>query len=129
MNNTETKQNIEIKVDSMYEAEFSKPDIPSFIFSYKITIVNHNPFPVKLLNREWFITDSNGEIVTVQGEGVVGLTPTIQANGSFQYTSNVNLKSGIGRMKGKYQMINLKDNSVFKSIINEFHLEADFVLN
>ncbi len=121
--------NIVIKVKTNFEPDFSRPTAPHFIFSYTITIYNQNSFPVKLLSREWYITDSNGEIITVKGEGVVGLTPEIAPNGYFEYSSNVNLKSGIGRMKGKYFMKKLNDQSLFSVDIPEFKLEAEFVLN
>lgn len=121
--------NIVIKVRTNFEPEFSKPLLPNFIFSYTITIYNHNDFPVKLLSREWYITDSNGEVTTVKGEGVVGLTPEIASNGYFEYSSSVHLKSGIGRMFGKYHMKKLTDHSLFSVEIPEFKLEADFVLN
>lgn len=129
MKDITTEQNIEILVDTVFEAEFSKPDIPSFIFSYKISIYNHNPFPVQVLSREWLITDSCGETTLVKGDGVVGLTPIIEANGKFEYTSNVNLQSGIGRMKGFYKMKNKSTNKLFKASIKEFKLEAKFVMN
>lgn len=121
--------NIVIQVKTNYEAEYSKPMLPNYIFSYTITIHNNNNFPVKLLSREWHITDSNGEIIQVKGEGVVGLTPEIAANGYFQYSSSVNLKSGIGKMTGKYHMKKVLDGDLFSVDIPEFQLEADFVLN
>ncbi len=121
--------NIVIKVKTKFESEYSNPLLPNFIFSYTINIQNLNPFSVKLLSREWHITDSNGEITTVKGEGVVGLTPEISENGYFEYSSSVHFKSGIGTMTGKYYLQNLENNTIFAVDIPEFILEADFVLN
>lgn len=123
------QQQIIIAVKSTYEPDFSKPDLPSFIYSYHISITNKNHFPVKLLTREWIVTDSNGEVTVVKGEGVVGLTPIIQTGKNFEYNSNVSLKSGIGRMRGKYTFMNTETRDLFDVAIPEFALEAQFVLN
>lgn len=123
------EKGIKITVSTFYEADFSKPHVPSFIFSYKIKIINELLYPVKLESREWIITDSNGEVITVKGEGVVGLTPEIPPGGKFEYSSNLNLKSGLGRMKGRYFMRNTENGKTFTANIEEFKLEADFVLN
>jgi len=129
MKNITTNSNILIEVKTQFEAEFSRADVPSFIFSYKITITNNNEFSVKLQKREWMITDSNGEVIMVKGDGVVGLTPEIAPNGKFEYSSNVNLKSGLGNMQGKFQMINIETNKPFFADIDRFKLEAEFMLN
>lgn len=129
MENITTNKNINIKVKTQFEAEFSRADVPSFIFSYKITIKNNNTFPVKLEKREWTITDSNGEVIFVKGDGVVGLTPEIAPEGKFDYSSNVNLKSGLGNMEGKFQMKNTLTNEFFFAKIEQFKLEAEFMLN
>jgi ApaG protein len=129
MKNIMTNSNIYIEVKTQFEAEFSRADVPSFIFSYRITITNNNDFSVKLQKREWMITDSNGEVIMVKGDGVVGLTPKIAPNGKFEYSSNVNLKSGLGNMKGKFQMINTETDEVFFADIGQFQLEAEFMLN
>jgi ApaG protein len=122
-------KHIIVKVSTNFESDFSRADVPSFIFSYHITIKNTNPFPVKLEKREWTITDSNGEIAMVKGDGVVGLTPEILPNEFFQYSSNVNLKSGLGNMSGKFQMTNTITKESFFAAIPTFKLEADFMLN
>ena len=75
------------------------------------------------------VTDSNGEVTIVKGEGVVGLTPVINPEKNFEYNSNVSLKSGIGRMRGKYTFKNIETGTLFEVAIPEFSLEAKFVLN
>ena len=120
---------IVIEVESTFEPAFSKPDLPSFIYSYRIKILNKNTFAVQLLSREWVVTDSNGEVTIVKGEGVVGLTPVINPEKNFEYNSNVSLKSGIGRMRGKYTFKNIETGTLFEVAIPEFSLEAKFVLN
>ena len=97
-----TTEGVEVIVKSDYEEEFSKPAQSEFIFSYKITIKNDNDFPVQLLSRKWFVFDSKGEHYEVEGNGVIGLQPTLEFQGIHNYESGTSLTSPIGRMRGYY---------------------------
>ena len=48
-----------------------------YAFSYSITIENNSDETVRLTNRHWKILDSLHKTQTVDGEGVVGQTPTL----------------------------------------------------
>ena len=100
-----------------------------FIFAYKITIVNHNNFPVKLLRRQWHIVDSNGLIREVEGEGVVGLQPVIMPGNDFHYISNCNFKTEMGKMQGSYRMMNADTHQMFSVKIPPFEMVAPSKLN
>jgi len=65
-------QPIHIDVETLYIDEQSDPENQRFVFSYHITIVNGLMEPVQLLGRYWRITDGDGGLQEVQGEGVVG---------------------------------------------------------
>ena len=61
----------------------TSPSSPSpkerrYVFSYTITIRNEGSVPAKLLTRHWIITDANGKVQEVRGEGVVGEQPHLQ---------------------------------------------------
>lgn len=99
------------------------------MFAYKVTIENNNDFPVKLLKRNWHISDSNGSNKEVEGDGVVGIQPVIAPSSSYQYISGCNLKSELGKMQGSYQLENLHNNHTFKVMIPAFILQAPFKLN
>jgi len=91
-----------------------------FLFGYQITIANNSQREVQLLRRHWIITDSDGNQSEVEGEGVVGLQPTIESNQQFQYSSGSTFKTPVGIMHGIYTMI--CDKQVFDVVIAPFRL-------
>lgn len=101
--------NIQIDVQTAYLPEQSDPEAHRFVFSYQITITNHNEVTVKLLNRRWLITDGNEQVQEVRGEGVVGEQPEIDPEQSFSYTSGTVLATEVGSMQGHYEMVTDND--------------------
>lgn len=120
---------IEVTVETFYQSEYSNPLKGEFMFAYRITIENHNKFAVKLLRRQWFIFDSNGEKREVEGEGVVGVQPVLLASEHYQYVSGCSLKTEMGKMWGSYQMENLNNKELFAVKIPSFELLAPSKLN
>lgn len=104
MNDT-TANDIRVDVETAYVAAQSDPDENRFVFSYTITIHNHGTVPAKLLTRHWVITDANGKVQEVRGDGVVGEQPHIQPGEGFQYSSGAVLETPVGTMQGDYQML------------------------
>ena len=80
---------IEIGVETVYVDEQSDPDADRYVFAYTITISNAGSAPAKLLNRHWLITDANGKVQEVRGEGVVGEQPYLRPGEVFRYTSTL----------------------------------------
>ncbi|AYD48116.1 Co2+/Mg2+ efflux protein ApaG [Arachidicoccus soli] len=115
-------QGIKINVEIFYQPEQSNPLQQEHLFSYRITIENHNTFTVRLLSRHWYIFDSNGTRQEVEGEGVIGSQPYIESENAFQYVSGVNLVSEMGRMYGEYTMENQTTKELFKVMIPAFEL-------
>jgi ApaG protein len=101
---------ITINVDTRYLEDQSDPDENRFVFAYTITIRNRGTVPAKLLARHWVITDANGKVQEVRGEGVVGEQPHLMPGQGFRYTSGAVLETPVGSMQGSYQM--LADNGV-----------------
>ena len=120
---------VKISVETSYQSEYSNPMNAEYMFAYKITIENNNSFPVKLLRRHWHIYDSNGTVREVEGEGVVGIQPVIAPSSSYQYISGCNLRSDIGKMKGKYLLENVNNKKTFTVGIPTFYMHAPFKLN
>jgi ApaG protein len=118
-----------ITVETFYQQEYSMPIKCEFMFAYKITILNENNFPVKLMSRYWHIFDSNGIVKEVEGDGVVGVQPVIQPSEKYQYVSGCNLKTELGRMRGYYELQNIYSKSMFKVDIPSFYLTAPLKLN
>ena len=115
-------EGVKVSVETFYQQDYSNPLQSEFMFAYRISIENHNTFPVKLHRRHWFIFDSNGSHREVEGEGVVGVQPTIQPGENYQYVSGCNLRSEMGRMNGTYQMENLHSKKMFDVSIPSFEM-------
>lgn len=97
--------NIAVHVETQYIEAESRPQQNFYIFAYHITITNKSDVPAKLLTRHWIITDSNGRVQEVKGDGVIGKQPHLQPNESFRYTSGTMMETPVGTMEGSYQMI------------------------
>lgn len=119
MNNSDYK--IGIEVIPAYIDEQSNPKQSHYVFSYTVTITNNGNLPAKLLSRHWIITDSDGSIHEVKGDGVVGEQPYLKPGEGFQYTSGTMMKTPSGTMHGSYQMI-ADDGFQFDANIPEFYL-------
>ncbi|NQY34300.1 MAG: Co2+/Mg2+ efflux protein ApaG [Alteromonadaceae bacterium] len=106
MDNSVTTKNtcVDIKVKINFIPEQSILTENKFIFSYTITITNNSDSVVQLLTRSWIITDANGDVTTVEGEGVIGMKPNIAPGASYTYTSGCLLKTPFGTMQGHYLM-------------------------
>jgi ApaG protein len=122
-------EGIEVSVETFYQPDYSNAVSGEFMFAYRITIENHNNYPVKLHRRHWHIVDSNGSNREVEGEGVVGVQPTLQPGERYQYVSGCNLHSELGKMYGTYQMENLLDKSLFDVNIPVFEMVVPFKMN
>ena len=119
-------EGIKVSVETTYQPDFSNPLQSEFVFSYHITIENHNAFPVKLHRRHWYIFDSDATFREVEGEGVVGVQPTILPGKSYEYSSSCNLNSEIGKMNGHYEMENLFNKKFFFVDIPAFEMIVPF---
>ena len=112
---------INIEVTPAYIEEQSEPEFGNYVFSYTVTIVNNGDVPARLLTRHWIITDGDGAIQEVKGEGVVGEQPYLKPGEGFQYTSGTMMKTPVGSMTGTYQML-ADDGYEFNARIPEFYL-------
>jgi ApaG protein len=104
-----------------YLAEQSAPDEDQYVFAYTVTIRNTGDVAGKLISRHWIITDGDGQVQEVRGEGVVGEQPVLQPGQSFEYTSGCPLTTPVGSMKGSYQCV-AADGTKFEANIPEFVL-------
>lgn len=112
---------ISINVETAYIEGQSSPDENQYAFSYTITIHNTGQEPAKLLRRHWLITDANGKVEEVRGEGVVGEQPYLKPGEAFRYTSGAMLDTPVGSMEGEYEMVD-KDGREFLAPIPPFSL-------
>ena len=122
-------EGVEINVETFYQPDYSNPVSGEFMFAYRISIENHNAFPVKLHRRHWHIFDSNGSYREVEGEGVVGVQPTVNPGERYQYVSGCNLRTEMGKMHGTYTMENLNDKKTFEVNIPTFEMIVPFKMS
>ncbi|HEY1773067.1 MAG TPA: Co2+/Mg2+ efflux protein ApaG [Gammaproteobacteria bacterium] len=123
-----THNDIRVDVETAYVAAQSDPEQKRFVFSYTITIRNQGGMPAKLLTRHWLITDSNGKVQEVRGEGVVGEQPHIRPGEGYRYSSGAVLETPVGAMQGAYQMVN-DQGETFDAAIAPFRLAVPGMLH
>jgi ApaG protein len=119
---------IDVGVETAYVDDQSDPDAERYVFAYTITISNNGSAPAKLLNRHWLITDANGKIQEVRGEGVVGEQPYLRPGEVFRYTSGTVIETPVGTMEGEYEM-QADDGQSFLAPIDRFSLAIPRVLH
>ncbi len=122
------KYNIQVGVQTAYLDDQSSPADDRYVFAYTITIVNQGQVPAKLMTRHWIITDSNGHVEEVRGEGVVGEQPYLRPGEGFRYTSGAVIKTPVGSMQGSYQM-RADDGVIFDAPIPPFSLSMPRTLH
>jgi ApaG protein len=123
------KQNkIVVEASPHFIKEQSAPDENRYVFAYTITISNRGEKPAKLLSRQWLITDSNGKIQEVNGDGVVGKQPYLKPGDVFRYTSGAILETAVGVMQGNYFFVE-DDGSQFVAPIPKFTLSIPRTLH
>lgn len=115
-------RHIQVSVKPVFMESQSSTVIGRYFWSYTVEIVNKGDEIVTLRNRHWKITDGNGRLHEVRGEGVVGEQPCLQPGGSFTYTSGCPLETPQGIMVGTYEMENA-DGERFLIDIPAFSLD------
>ena len=118
---TPVRHPIDIQVRTRYLDEQSAPEQNRYVFAYTIQLRNRGPQPAQLLSRHWIITDANGRVEEVRGEGVVGEQPRLRPGEGFEYTSGAVLETAMGTMRGAYQWV-ADDGTPFEATIPQFIL-------
>ena len=77
------------------------PDTPH-CFAYYITILNEGQETVTVRGRKWVVTESNGEVIAVEGDGVVGEFPALEPGEHFSYNSYHMIRSSRAIVQGGY---------------------------
>ena len=118
----------DIDVDTRFLDDQSAPEEDRYVFAYTIHIRNQGKVPARLLGRHWLITDGNGKVREVVGEGVVGEQPWLRPGEGFEYTSGAVLETDIGTMRGSYDML-ADDGTRFAAPIPAFTLSIPRTLH
>jgi ApaG protein len=117
-----------VTVRTQYIPEKSSTTARQFAFAYTVNIANRGEVTAQLESRHWIITDAEGDVQEVRGEGVVGAQPVLQPGEEFEYTSWCMIATPAGSMRGSYQMITA-DGDRFDAEIAPFKLTQATLLN
>ena len=123
-----TDYQFDIDVDTRFLDDQSAPEEGRYVFVYTIHIRNEGNVPARLLGRRWLITDGNGKVQEVVGEGVVGEQPWLRPGEGFEYTSGAVLETDIGTMRGSYDVL-ADDGTRFAAPIPPFTLSVPRTLH
>lgn len=125
-----TTNGVKVTVLTQYQPHATPPtkDTP-FLFGYKIMIQNNTPNTIQLLRRHWYIYDIDSTPKEVEGEGVVGKQPILEAGETHEYVSGCSLTAGMGKMHGFYTMERQIDGKLFEVKVPEFTMIAPFLSN
>jgi ApaG protein len=119
---------IMVTVKSEYIPERSSLSSRQYAFSYTVRIENQGDETAQLRSRHWIITDGNGSVQEVRGDGVVGAQPVLRPGDNFEYTSWCVLATPSGMMRGTYQMVTDRGQK-FDADIAPFRLYLPQTLN
>ncbi|AHL36288.1 magnesium transporter ApaG [Pseudomonas brassicacearum] len=125
---SDPRYQVDVSVTTRFLAEQSQPEHNRFAFAYNITVRNNGSLPARLLSRHWVITDGDGHVEEVRGEGVVGQQPLIEAGKSHSYSSGTVMTTKVGTMQGTYLML-AEDGKRFDAIIKPFRLAVPGALH
>ncbi len=128
MDQTNLAESIRIEVHTAFLADQSDPPEDRYVFAYTVTIHNEGRLPAQLVTRRWLITDANGKVQEVVGDGVVGEQPRIQPGGKHRYSSGAVLETPVGTMQGSYGMVSAEGED-FNAAIPLFRLAMPGILH
>lgn len=114
---------VSVRVMPSYLPAESDPSGGRWVFAYTVEICNSGPETVQLLSRRWEITDGLGRTSIVEGDGVVGEQPVLEAGACFVYRSGCPLPTPSGFMGGLYRM-RTADGIEFTARIPDFSLDS-----
>ncbi len=114
---------VTVRVAVNFLPEQSRIEAGKWFWVYHIRIENDSDQAVQLLTRYWKITDANGLVSIVEGDGVVGEQPMLSPGGSHDYVSGCPLMTPLGSMEGHYTF-RRADGTMFAAAIPYFPLAA-----
>ncbi len=120
-------EGIRVSVRPSFSFPDSEPEDGRFVFTYQVEMENQSEEAAQLLFRHWFIHDSDGEDSEVDGEGVIGLQPTLAPGKSHVYQSFCVLRSPVGFMEGYYTFVR-PTGEEFRVRVPRFDLRAPWTV-
>ncbi|HKX76981.1 MAG TPA: Co2+/Mg2+ efflux protein ApaG [Novosphingobium sp.] len=116
-------EGVTIRVAVNFLPEQSRIEAGKWFWVYHIRIENNGDRTVQLMTRHWRITDGNGMVSFIEGDGVVGEQPILRPGESHDYVSGCPLSTPQGSMEGHYAF-RRDDGSQLMAAIPFFPLAA-----
>lgn len=116
---------IVVRVVPRFMHDESDPHTAKYFWSYMVEIENQSDEIWTLTNRHWRIVDMMGRRQDVDGEGVIGQTPTLEPGDVFRYTSGAPLAAPSGVMGGSYDFVS-QTGAEMNAQIPTFSLDSPF---
>lgn len=120
-----TTDGVRIRVRPKFMHDESEPAKGKFMWSYTVEVENDSDRTWTIMRRHWMIVDALGRQQAVDGDGVIGQTPTLGPGERFSYTSGAPLAAPSGMMSGTYEMLD-EDGSCMQAIIPVFSLDSPY---
>jgi ApaG protein len=116
---------VRVRVRPRFLHDESEPGRARFMWSYTVDVENDSDRVWTIARRHWRIVDSVGRLVAVDGDGVIGQTPTLGPGERFSYTSGTPLSTPSGMMSGTYDLIG-EDGEEMVAVIPAFSLDSPY---
>jgi ApaG protein len=115
---------IRVTVRPTYSEAHSDAGEPRHVFVYRIRLENVGKTTAQLIWRHWTIHDDAAGDSEVEGEGVIGQQPVLDAGDVHEYESFCVLRGETGWMEGYYEFEE-RGGRMFRVRIPRFQLAVD----
>jgi ApaG protein len=116
---------VRIRVRPRFLHDESEPGRGHFMWQYTVEVENGSTQAWTIARRHWRIVDSAGRVQAVDGDGVIGQTPTLGPGERFSYTSGAPLATPSGLMSGTYDLVG-ENGEEMVAIIPAFSLDSPY---
>lgn len=120
---TAVTDGLTVRVAVNFLPEQSRIEAGKWFWVYHVRIENASDRVFQLMTRHWRITDGNGDVSLVEGEGVVGEQPVLVPGASHDYVSGCPLSTPQGSMEG-YYTFRTEEGEDVRALIPFFPLAA-----
>lgn len=94
---------LHVTVDRVvFQPQVRAPEDRPYCFAYFITIHNDAAVTVTVRGRKWIVREDDGEVLALEGDGVVGQTPRLEPGESWSYNSFHLLRTRTAVAEGAY---------------------------
>jgi ApaG protein len=118
-------EGVRVRVRARFLHDESEPGRSRFMWQYTVEVENESPRIWTIARRHWRIVDAAGRLMAVDGDGVVGQTPTIGPGERFSYTSGTPRATPSGMMSGTYDLIG-EHGEELVAVIPAFSLDSPY---